>query len=99
MHLLLNTKSVLSFLKAISRLRTSLFASYLLGSQNCLNEVVRVHIGFGTLWKLIMPFSMTWKILVKGGLPKWLLKRFGFLFGDIIKYPYNVKNLVKFLTP
>ena len=45
-----------------------------------------VHISFGKLWMLIMPFPRAWKVLKKS-FSKWLWKGFGFLFGTISNYP------------
>ena len=40
--------------------------------------------GFGKLWKLMMSFSRTWKVLESRRFSKWLWKSFGFLFGRIL---------------
>ena len=43
--------------------------------------------GSGKVWKLLMPFSRTLKVLENESFFKWLWKRSGFLFGKILKYP------------
>ena len=43
--------------------------------------------GFGKLWKLIMQFSRTWKVLENEDFSIWRCKSFGFLFGKVLKYP------------
>ena len=48
---------------------------------------VRVLESLGKLWKLIMRFSRTWKVLEKERFFKLALESFGFLFGGILKYP------------
>ena len=48
---------------------------------------VRVLKRFGVLWKLMMQFSKTWKVLEKDCFSKWPCESFGFLFGKILKYP------------
>ena len=40
---------------------------------------------FGKLWKFIMPFSMTWKVLEKEDFSNWLWKSFEPLFGKFLK--------------
>ena len=41
----------------------------------------------GKLWKFIIPFSRTWKVLEKGGNSKWLWKGSRFLLGKILQCP------------
>ena len=56
----------------------------------------RAHMGFGKLWKMIMQFSRTWKVLEEERLSKLLWKSFEFLLRNILKYPKNGYNLVKY---
>ena len=46
-----------------------------------------VCMSFETVWKLIMQFSGTWKILEKRSVSNWLWKGLAFLLGKILKYP------------